>query len=88
LKRTAVKLMQRTLMAEERASISFFHETGCPPRLAARRAAVMAAGAKSGASCRFQFQKRGQPFISVHNVTLPVAMRVNNPDRSPVHVYS
>ena len=31
----------------------------------------------------FQFQKRRQLFIRVHNETLSVAMRVHNPDRSP-----
>jgi len=36
----------------------------------------------------FQFQKRGQLFIGAHNETLSVAMRVNNPDRSPVHINS
>jgi hypothetical protein len=33
---------------------------------------------------QFQFQKRRQLFIRVHNETLSVvAMRVSNPDRSP-----
>jgi hypothetical protein len=33
----------------------------------------------------FQFQKRSPLFIGMHNETLSVAaMRVNNPDRSPV----
>ena len=33
---------------------------------------------------RFEFQKRSQLFIRTHNETLSVvAMRVNNPDRSP-----
>jgi len=36
---------------------------------------------------RFQFEKRGQLFIGTHNETLSVvAMRVNNPDRSPVRI--
>jgi hypothetical protein len=36
---------------------------------------------------QFQFQKRRQLFIGVHNKTLPIfAMRVNNPDRSPVRI--
>jgi hypothetical protein len=36
---------------------------------------------------RFEFQKRSQLFIRVHNETLPVvAMRVNNPDRSPLGI--
>jgi hypothetical protein len=30
-----------------------------------------------------QFQKRAQPFIRAHNETLSVAVRVDNPDRSP-----
>jgi hypothetical protein len=35
----------------------------------------------------FQFQKRGQLFIGVHNEALPVAtMRIRNPDRSPLRV--
>jgi hypothetical protein len=34
---------------------------------------------------RFEFHKLSQLFISVHNVTLPIAaMRVNNPNRSPL----
>jgi hypothetical protein len=33
---------------------------------------------------RFEFQKRRQHFVGVHNETLPVvAMRVCDPDRSP-----
>ena len=36
---------------------------------------------------RFQFNKRSQLFIHVHNETLSVAaIRVNNPDRSPVAI--
>jgi len=36
---------------------------------------------------RLQFQKRSQPFIRAHNEALPVAaMRVYNPDRSPVRI--
>jgi hypothetical protein len=35
-------------------------------------------------NCPLQFQKRSQLFIRVHNEPLSVvAMRVNNPDRSP-----
>jgi hypothetical protein len=34
----------------------------------------------------FQFHKRSQYFIRVHNVTLSVAMRVSNPDRSPLRI--
>jgi hypothetical protein len=38
----------------------------------------------NGANRRFQFQKRGQLFIGVHDETPSVAaMRVHNPDRSP-----
>jgi len=37
----------------------------------------------------FQFNKRGQLFVGVHNETLSVAaMRVNNPDCSPVGINS
>jgi len=32
---------------------------------------------------RFQFHKRSQLFICVHNKEPSVAVRVNNPDRSP-----
>ena len=40
-------------------------------------------------SRRFQFQKRRQLFVRTHNETLPVvAMRIRNPDRSPVGVIS
>jgi len=36
---------------------------------------------------RFQFQKRAEPFVGVHNETLSVAaMCVSNPDRSPLRV--
>ena len=34
----------------------------------------------------FQFQKRRQLFIGMHNETLSVAMRIYNPDRSPVGI--
>jgi hypothetical protein len=34
----------------------------------------------------FQFQKRNQLFIGTHHETLPVTMRVNNPDCAPVTV--
>jgi hypothetical protein len=37
---------------------------------------------------RFEFQKRSQYFIGAHNETLSVAMRVNNPDRSPFAIQS
>jgi hypothetical protein len=37
------------------------------------------------ASRRFKFQKSRQLLIRLHNETLPVAaMRVSNPDRSPL----
>jgi len=36
---------------------------------------------------RFKFQKRSQYFISTHNETLSVAMRINNPDYSPLAIY-
>ena len=40
-----------------------------------------------GANRRFQFKKRRQLLIRVHNETLPVAaMRVSNPDRPPVEI--
>jgi hypothetical protein len=32
----------------------------------------------------FQFHERRQHFVRTHHKTLSVAMRVNNPDRSPV----
>jgi len=39
------------------------------------------------ACAALKFQKRGQQFIRLHNETLSVtAMRVNNPDRSPVGI--
>ena len=34
----------------------------------------------------FKFYKRSQLFIGAHNEPLSVAMRVNNPDRSPVGI--
>jgi hypothetical protein len=41
----------------------------------------------TGASRHFKFQKRSQLFICVHNETLSVAaVRVSNPDRSPVGI--
>jgi hypothetical protein len=33
----------------------------------------------ASANRRFEFQKRGQQFIGMHNVTLSVAVRVDNP---------
>ena len=40
-----------------------------------------------GANCRFQFHKRSQLFIRMHNKTLSViAMCVRNPYRSPVGI--
>jgi len=35
---------------------------------------------------RFQFHKRSQLFIGMHNETLSVAMSVCNPDRSPAGI--
>jgi hypothetical protein len=35
---------------------------------------------------RFKFHKRSQFFIRSHNEPLPVAMRVNDPDRSPLRI--
>jgi hypothetical protein len=35
------------------------------------------------ASRRFQFHKRSQYFIGAHDEPLSVAIRVNNPNRSP-----
>jgi hypothetical protein len=44
---------------------------------------------KSASNRRFQFYKRRQLFIRTHNETLSiVAMRVSNPDRSPVGIDS
>jgi hypothetical protein len=38
---------------------------------------------------RFEFERCSQLFISTHNETLSVAaMRVNNPERSPVAINS
>jgi hypothetical protein len=40
-----------------------------------------------GANHRFEFHKRGQLFISMHNETLSVAaMRVSNSDRPPLAI--
>jgi hypothetical protein len=40
-----------------------------------------------GSDRRFKFNKRRQLFIRTHNETLSVAaMRVSNPDRSPVGI--
>jgi hypothetical protein len=44
-------------------------------------------GYSGGSNRRFKFDKRRQLFISSHNETLSVpAMRVRNPDRSPVGI--
>jgi hypothetical protein len=40
-----------------------------------------------GANCRFKFQKRRQLFIGMYNETLSVAMRVSNPDYSPLQLF-
>ena len=51
-----------------------------------RRVAWQRMGAKIPES-RFQFNKRRQLFIRVHNETLSVvAVRMCNPDRSPVGI--
>jgi hypothetical protein len=44
--------------------------------------------AKNAASAdrRFEFHKRSLLFIRTHNKTLSVAMRVHNPDPSPVEI--
>jgi hypothetical protein len=34
----------------------------------------------------FQFRKRSQHFIGADDETLSVAMRANNPDRSPLRI--
>jgi hypothetical protein len=40
-----------------------------------------------GSNRRFKFQKSSQLFLRTHNETLSVvAMRVSNPDRSPVGI--
>jgi len=36
----------------------------------------------------FQFQKRSEYFFGTNDETLPVAMRVNNPDRSSFKIQS
>jgi hypothetical protein len=39
----------------------------------------------ASANRKFQFYKRRQPFLGLHDVTLSIAaMRVSNPDRSPL----
>ena len=38
------------------------------------------------ANRRLQFYKRSQLFLRVHNETFSVAMRVSNPDRSPIAI--
>ena len=44
-------------------------------------------GRCGGSNRRFDFQKRGQLFIRVHNETLSVAaMRVSNPDCWPLGI--
>jgi hypothetical protein len=35
---------------------------------------------------RFEFHKRGQLFIRMHNETLSITMRISNPDCSPVGI--
>jgi hypothetical protein len=49
--------------------------------------APQSSGRSAGSNRRFKFYKRGQLFISVHNETLSViAVRIGNPDRSPVGI--
>jgi hypothetical protein len=49
-----------------------------------RNLASLSSQFAASANRGFQLQKRGQLFIRPHNETLSVvAMRVNNPDRSP-----
>jgi hypothetical protein len=61
------------------AQITLVQETGSIKRQAVR----------GGANRRFKFHKRGQLFLRMHNETLSVAaMRVNNPDRSPVGIHA
>jgi hypothetical protein len=43
---------------------------------------------RHGQHLSLKFNKRAELFIRVHNETLPVTMRVNNPDRSPVGIKS
>jgi hypothetical protein len=40
----------------------------------------------ASANHRFEFDKRRQFFIRTHKETLSVAMRVSNPDRSPLGI--
>jgi len=40
----------------------------------------------AGAYRRFQFDKRGQLLIRMQNKAFTLAMRVNNPDRSPLTI--
>jgi hypothetical protein len=36
--------------------------------------------------CRFEFDKRSQLFVGVHNETVSVAMSIHDPNRSPVAI--
>jgi len=38
------------------------------------------------ANRRFEFEKSRQLLVRVHNETLSVAVRVSNPDRSPLRI--
>jgi len=52
-----------------------------------RNLACLSRQLAASANHRFEFQKRRQLFIRTHNVTLSIAaMRVGNPDRSPVGI--
>jgi len=46
----------------------------------------MIARQASGLNRRFEFDKSSQLFIGTHNDRLTVAMRVNNPDCSPLGI--
>jgi hypothetical protein len=49
--------------------------------------APQSSGRSAGSNRRFKFEKSPQLFIRPHNETFSVAaMRINNPDRSPVGI--
>jgi len=50
--------------------------------------APQSSGRSARSNGRFEFHKRSQLFICAHNETLSVtAMRISNPDRSPVRIH-
>jgi hypothetical protein len=54
-----------------------------------QRSWVFAFCQKMGGNYSREFHKRSQLFVGVHNETLPIiAMRVCNPDRSPLAIHS